>query len=239
MSEQGLSTIHDKRVLFLLNPKANDGRAKKDWQRAAGEYDVLPKEPFNVTKISDLTVFLKEQSPDIIAVIGGDGTINAVCNAIYSFAKKPLVTIFPMGHGNALAYSFGVESVEKAVDVLVRQPHPIAIDVMKTSIPGYKIGVFNISVGFDARVVHTHRNYRYIGLKSYMISGVVSMIVHPEKEMTFTIDHSVTFQATASSLMIANLPVIGENFLVSENAKANDGVLDCTLFSTKYDYFAN
>lgn len=226
-------------VLYLLNPKANDGNARNNWKNVCKKYPQLKDASIDIITIANLSSFIEKAGPEVIAIVGGDGTINSICNAIFPFRKKPLVTIFPMGTGNALASCFGVETVDKAMDVLLRRPHYVAIDLMKTNIPNYKIGVFNISVGFDARVVHTHTNYRYIGLRSYIISGIVSMIIHPEKAMTFTIDRSVTFRATASSLVIANCPVIGQNYVVAQHAKINDGILDCTLFSTKYDYFAN
>ena len=233
-----MKTAHNG-IIYLLNPKANDKNARNNWERVCKKYPEIKDASVDITTIADLSPFIEKEAPQAIAIAGGDGTINSVCNAIFPLAKKPLLAIFPMGTGNALAYCFGVETVDKAMHVLRRRPKSIAIDVMKTNIPNYKIGVFNISVGFDARVVHTHTNYRYIGLRSYLISGIVSLIVHPEKEMTVTIDKSVTFRATASSLMIANCPIIGQNYVVAENAKVNDGVLDCTLFSTKYDYFAN
>lgn len=232
-----MKTTHNG-VLYLLNPKANDGGAGGNWSKVVQKYPQL-KDSLDITKIKNLSSFIEKEAPEVIAIAGGDGTINSVTNAIFPLRKKPLLTIFPMGTGNALAYCFGVETIDKAMDVLLHHRERIAIDVMETNIPNYKIGVFNISVGFDARVVHTHTNYRYIGLRSYIISGIVSLIIHPEKEMTFTIDHEVTFRATACSLMIANCPIIGQNYVVSQEAKVNDGVLDCTLFSTKYDYFAN
>jgi diacylglycerol kinase family enzyme len=129
--------------------------------------------------------------------------------------------------------------MEKAVYVLTKKPKTITIDILKTNIPKKEIGIFNISVGFDARIIHIRDNYRYIGLLSYALSGIRGFFMHSEKEMKFTIDRLVTLNATASSLVIANCPIIGQNYVIASDAKLNDGLLDCTLFSTKYAYLTN
>lgn len=225
-------------ILYFLNPHANEGMAKKLWEKAAHKYPVLPKEPIDVTT-ADIAAIITSKNPKIIVIAGGDGTINAVCRAVRTMQRKPLLAVFPFGFGNALSYCLGVETIEKAVDVLTRQEEKITIDLMKTNIVGHDTVVFNASVGFDARIVFNRQNYRYIGLSSYLLSALRSFVFHPEKEINLIIDHKVTVNAVASSLVIANCPIIGQNYVIAQNAKLNDGLLDCTLFSTKYAYLTN
>lgn len=225
-------------ILFLFNPKANEGLAKRQWEKARKKYPVLPKEPADITT-ANLKNLIKKESPKIIAIAGGDGSINAVCNTIAHIQNPPVLTILPFGFGNALSYCFGVETIEKAMDVLLHPDKKVTIDLMKTTIKEHEIGVFNISAGFDARIVFNKQYFRYIGIGAYILSGLQSLIFHPEKDITFTIDHTVTMNAKASSLVIANCPIIGQNYIVSPNAKFNDGFLDCTLFSTRYSYIRN
>lgn len=226
-------------ILFLLNPLSNEGKAKNNWKKAAKRFPVLPKKPVEVTGESDIAKIIKESKSKIIAIAAGDGTINAVCNTVLKLQQKPVLAILPLGYGNALAYCLGVETMEKAVYVLTEKPKTITIDILKSNVPEKEIGIFNISVGFDARIIHIRDNYRYIGLRSYALSGIRGLFMHPEKEMRFTIDHSVTLNATASSLVIANCPIIGQNYVIASDAKLNDGLLDCTIFSTKYAYLTN
>ncbi|MDQ3239312.1 MAG: hypothetical protein M3P33_02195 [bacterium] len=229
----------NRRILYFINPRSNEESALKSWKRVRGKYGFLPETPVDITSIDNVEEYIRDYDPDVVAIAGGDGTINAVCRAIIKLERKPVVTIIPFGFGNALSYCFGVDTVEKAMDVLLNSQDEILVDLMKTNIPEYEVGVFNIGVGFDARIVHSRMNYRYIGVRSYFISAVRSIIAHPEKEIIITIDHNVSLRATASSLVIANTPIIGHNFVVSPDAKLNDGLLDCTLFSTKYAYLTN
>ncbi len=228
-----------KKVIYLLNPKSSDGRALESWQKAREKFHGLPEHPHLITEIANVQDFIEKERPDIIAIGGGDGTINKVCQAVLSSKTKPCLSILPLGTGNALSFCLGVETLEKAIFVLEKQPKSITIDIMHTNIPEFPLGVFNISVGFDARIVFNRVNYRYIGLKSYIFSGIRSFFGHPEREITFTIDKKVTLKATASSLVVANSPVLGQNLLISPRARLNDGLLDCTLFSTKYAYMQN
>lgn len=227
-----------KDTLFLINPKSRSSKAIKLWENARKKYPELPKKPFDVTQV-DIAELIKKKSPKIVVIAGGDGTINSVCSEVSLMKKKPVLSIIPLGLGNALSYCLGVENMDKAVDVIVHPDKKITIDLMKTNIPGHKIGVFSISAGFSARIVFQRQAYKYIGFGSYIVSGIQSFFSHPENEMTFTIDRSVTLTAKASSLIVANSPVIGLNYIVSPNARLNDGVLDCTLISTKYADITN
>src|SRR5258708_15922386 len=225
-------------ILYVINPKSNEGSAMKVWNKTRRKYPFLPSDPFDITK-ADLAETIKKCSPQVIVIAGGDGTINAVCSIVAKMQKKPLLTILPFGFGNALSYCFGVDTMEKAIAVIKKQEHTVTVDLLKTNIPNHSFGVFSVSAGFDARIVFDRQRYRYIGFRSYILSGLRSFASHLEQEITFTIDKKATLTAKASSLVIANCPVIGQNYIVSQNAKLNDGLLDCTLFSTKFTYLTN
>jgi diacylglycerol kinase family enzyme len=226
-------------ILYLLNPNSDEGRARGKWNKLVKRYSSIPKNPIEVGVNSNFEKIITEYKPRTIAIGGGDGTINAVCESLLKFKDKPLIAILPFGYGNALAHCLGVESLEKAAYVLMEKPNTVTIDLLKTNLPQKEIGVFNISVGFEARIVHFRDNFRYIGLRSYALSAVRGFFLHAEKEMRFTIDHMVSLNATASSLAIANCPIIGQNYVVAQSAKLNDGYLDCTVFSSKYAYLTN
>jgi diacylglycerol kinase family enzyme len=226
-------------ILYLFNPYSNEGNAAKVWEKLRQAHTFLPEQPVDITQIVELDTYLKKRSPKLVAICGGDGTINRVCSSVSKLKDKPLLTILPLGFGNALAYCLGVETVAKALTVLQKRERRITIDLMKTSIADHDRGVFNISVGFDARIVFNRQNFRYIGLRSYILSAVRSWIMHPEKQITFTIDRTVTLNAKASSLVVANCPVIGQNYIISSDARLDDGYLDCSVFSTKYAYLTN
>lgn len=231
--------MSNSKTLFLINPYSNAGESRIQWQHAHEQYpDMLPEHPVDITKVTNVTELIRKESPSRVVIIGGDGTINTVCQAILPLKHKPELAIIPFGFGNALAYCLGVETLQKAVHVL-QSGKPLTIDLMKTSLKNHPVGVFNISVGFDARIVHLRANNKYIGVRSYAISAIRGFIEHKKKQLTITIDDKVHLTIEASSLVIANCPIIGKNFLTSPAAALNDGLLDCTLFSSRYTYLTN
>jgi len=225
-------------TLFIFNPYANEGSAGKLWEKCLKKYPELPPKPIDITTC-DLKQLIAQKKPAFLVIAGGDGTINSVCQKIQSIAHKPILGVLPFGFGNALAYCLGVDTIEKSIEVLRLRKDTITIDAMKTNVPEAPLGLFNIGIGFDARIVHNRMNDRYIGFRSYIISAIKSLLFHPKKEITILIDHSVKVHALTSSLVIAKCPIIGRNFLISPEAKLNDGLLDCTIFSTHYTYITN
>jgi diacylglycerol kinase family enzyme len=233
-----MSMLNNDEILYVINPKSNEGNAKKLWEKARRECSFLPEYPLDITQNS-LAASIKKYHPKLIVIAGGDGTINTVCKTVFRLEKKPLLAVFPFGYGNALSYCLGVETIQKAIQVVTQQKYKVTVDLLKSNITQHPVGVFSASAGFDARIVFSRQQHKYIGFRSYILAGLRSFVAHPEQEITFTIDKKVTMTALASSLVIANCPVIGNNYIVSPNAKLNDGLLDCTLFSTKFTYITN
>lgn len=231
--------MSDRKIIYLLNPKANENHARDSWRKLQARYKILPKEPVNILDIGDLANFIQHENPSLVVAVGGDGTVNRICGALVSLEKKPDMALLPLGYGNALSYCLGVETAEKAMRV-IKNPHKkVTIDLFSTTIPEIPIGVFSMGVGFDGQIVHARMHHRYIGLRSYALAVIRSYFAHVTKRLKFTIDYNVTMTSTASALSISNAPTIGKNFVLSENAKINDGYLDCTLFSSHYAYLTN
>lgn len=227
------------KILYLINPLANENRSLKFWREGAKKHPFLPEDPIDVRSISNLEDFIKDKNPKIIVIAGGDGTINKVCQSIINLPHKPLLAVLPMGFGNALSFCLGTETLAKAVYVIKNQPAKTSIDIMTTNLKDYPIGVFNIGIGFDAKIAYSRVTKKYFGLRSYLASGIRSFFDHKPRQMTFTIDQKVTATSTANAFMIANCPILGKNMVVAPDAKLNDGFLDCTLFTTKMAYLTN
>jgi diacylglycerol kinase family enzyme len=228
-----------KNILYIYNPHSNEGRARKNWEKVTKQYPSVEKSAYDFTEIKDLSIFLGKKKPDLLVIGAGDGTINTVCEIVLQLKQKITLAIIPLGFGNAMAYCFGVETIEKAMKTILHPKKTVTIDLMRTNIPHMPIGLFTISAGFDARVVHTRMNHSYIPFRSYLLSAIPSFFSHPNRDIIFTVDHAVTLNATISSIMVANGPILGQNYLVAPAANLNDGLLDCTVFSTKYAYIRN
>src|SRR3712207_5319021 len=96
-----------KDTLFLLNPKAKHDTGAKNWKNLHKKYPQLPEHPLDITKI-DLAKIINQRDHRLIVIAGGDGAINAVSDIVSRMKKKPMLSIVPLGTGNAISYCFGV-----------------------------------------------------------------------------------------------------------------------------------
>ncbi len=231
--------VDPTKFLYLYNPLSGGGRGKALWLAAKKRYQIPDEQAKDITKVKDLAVLVAEAGVDVVVAAGGDGTINAVSQAVVECKKRPLIAVLPFGFGNALSYCFGVETMDKAFDVLQRRANAVTIDLLQTNIAGNRIGVFSVSLGYEARVVHNRAHYQYIGPHSYTVAAVKSLVEHKDRPIDVTIDRQVKLRANSSCLLISNSPTIGKNFIVAPNAKLNDLKMDCTIFSSKFAYLTN
>ncbi len=227
-----------KKRIYIFNSASNENAAEREWKRAKKYIPSLPLDPIDITKVPNLKELILEAKPEEIIIGGGDGTIHLVAQAILDMKHKPILGIIPLGFGNALAYCLEVDTLQKAAKALTSKKTK-TIDVFTTTIPEYPLGILTMGVGFDARIVYSRMHHRYIGLRSYILSAMRSILEHHNNTISITIDKKVTISGLASTLAITNAPIIGRNYVIAEHAKLDDGLLDGILFSSHYAYLAN
>lgn len=235
-----LTTINNRRILFLINPKSNDGHSLRYWRQITRHFPEL-KESLKVTA-SDIKLLklIKDNQPKYVAVAAGDGTINYIVRRLLKIKNhRPILSIIPLGYGNALAYNLGFDSAYSALDALINQNHFQKIDIIKTNNRHHPVCLFNISIGYDAQIVRYTQKTRYIGLKSYLISAIRSFFDYVPKTLRITVDNNTILESETESLVVANAPYIGQSFLISPTASLTNGQLDCVLFPSKYAYLTN
>ncbi len=90
----------------------------------------------------------------VIAVAGGDGTINEVVNGLAGRADAPAVGIVPLGTANVLAHELGLGSSAAAVAQTMVSGHALLVQPGE-AINGAGTRCFSLmaGAGFDAKVV--------------------------------------------------------------------------------------
>lgn len=228
-------------TLYLFNSLSNGGRSIKSWDSLRLTHTFLPETPHDVTKISNLSKFLKERSPKFVVVAGGDGTVNSVASVIMKLADKPTIAVLPIGFGNALSYNLGVDDLDKSLEVITSKRRTLSLDVIKTNIEKLPYGLFAVSIGFDAHVVldKDSKFLKRINPYSYILSAISVFVKHKPKSLKVVVDEKFEIETLAASILVANGPIIGKNIFISENAQFNDGLLNCTIFMSKSSYLKN
>ena len=225
----------DKTCLICHRKSANEPYVKEAVKAVRKEgIDLRVLVPFNKAEKPRVVREALERGAERVIAGGGDGTINAVANALVGNGKtRPTAElgVFPLGTANDFARGLGLPS-ENLVECLriacTRESRPIDVGVMN------KRFFINVaSAGFGAEITATTpiNLKKALGGGAYTLMGMVKalqltpyrgqLIVPGEKP----IDGSMLFMA------VGNNHFAGGGFDVAPNAKLDDGLLDLTAIS--------
>lgn len=157
-------------------------------------------------------------------IVGGDGTLNYFINK-YRQIKIPLV-IFKGGTGNDFAWQLygGMNTEEQVQHVLTVNAQPV-----DAALCNDKLFINSVGIGFDGEVLRSMGAIRRMGGHIGYLWVVIKKIFR-FKEFEFTI--SIGDKKISGKFLlvnIANAARTGGGFLISPQAKINDGVLNLVL----------
>ena len=114
----------NRRILLIANPAAAAGRASRLWNRLFVDLEARKlKADHVITEGPGHAISLAREASrnyDVIAAVGGDGTVNEVASGILLAGKtKTALAIIPFGTGNDAAHLLGIRSTEDAANALV------------------------------------------------------------------------------------------------------------------------
>lgn len=162
-------------------------------------------------------------SADIVAAVGGDGTVNEVGRALID--TETALAIIPVGSGNGLARHLGIPvGLIKAIKAL-NHSHTIVIDTAKINNETF-LGVAGI--GFDAHIAHQFARFGKRGFFSYCQVALREFSLYEPKSYLITIDGKQIIRK-AFVLTFANSSQYGNDFIIAPKAKISDGYLDLVL----------
>ena len=164
------------RVTIIANPAAGGGRACRRIRRALGRWNRPDWEPtLLLTRdrlhAGALALGLLDDPPDLLAVCGGDGTINEVVSCLPSPPPFPLA-ILPGGTANVMARELGlpldpVRALGVALDLRVRR-----VDLGELRRGSDRRFLFVAGIGFDACAVARMRPRlkSVMGIGAYVVA---------------------------------------------------------------------
>ncbi len=219
------------KLAIIANPVAGGGRAYKAlqsyvsrWPHPAWEVEIL------TTRARNDAGLLAEQllcnPPDLLAVCGGDGTVNEVATRV---PRPPFpIAILPAGTANVLARELGLPlNATKALDIaLKRVARRIDLGVLRA--PSARRFLFVAGIGFDAFVVSQVRpklKARF-GMAAYAVAILECLKRYSFPEFRVDVGGR-TFAAT--SCLACNAKHYGGGLLFCPDADMGDGLLDILI----------
>lgn len=176
-----------------------------------------------------------KRDPDLICVMGGDGTVRAVA----SVARGTGVPfgLLPSGTGNLLARNLGIplDSVEEALEIaLLGQDHAIDVGLATFDDGEERVFVVMSGVGLDAEIMaHTdNRLKKRIGWGAYVVAGGQEMF-NESFGATLSVDGKI--QPVRQSLMVlaCNCSSVMANVELATGALLDDERLELVVLHPK------
>jgi diacylglycerol kinase (ATP) len=216
------------KLAIIANPISGGGRAYRFIQRYVSRWphqdwqvDVLTTRGPN--HAGSLAQELLGNPPDLLAVCGGDGTLNEVASQV---PTPPFpVAIIPAGTANVVARELAVPlDTARALQVALRGAEK-RVDLGELCPGPRRRFLFVAGIGFDAYVVASVRRdlKARIGMAAYAAAIVSCLRSYdfPEFEVVAS-DQSFV----ATSCLVSNARSYGGGLLFSPDADMSDGELD-------------
>ncbi|MCC2113650.1 MAG: YegS/Rv2252/BmrU family lipid kinase [Hyphomicrobiales bacterium] len=164
----------------------------------------------------------------LLAVAGGDGTINEVMNGLAAANVKrlPAVGLIPCGTANVVAREIGLQiEADRIADTLLRgRPLPIY-----PGLANGRVFLFSAGAGFDAQAVSAvdPRLKRLIGAGAYLWSALGRIVAGAPDEFSVRLDGAVR---QANSVVVAKGRHYAGGYVIAPKARLDGDRFEVCLF---------
>lgn len=225
------------RYLVLVNPAAGRGRAPARAARLGAALEALGERVLTYTsrRPGDAGAHAARQAAgatDRLVVVGGDGTLREVIEALGGRAPWP-IGLLPQGTANVVGRELGMHGVapeEAARRLVAARERPV--DLLRVNRAGAppSFALANVGAGLDGAVVHRIARLRAGGAGGYArwIGPIwTTLRREPPARLLVTVDERVTW--LAAGVVVQNARNYGGLFALAADAALDSGALDVML----------
>ncbi|TWU02006.1 diacylglycerol/lipid kinase family protein [Neorhodopirellula pilleata] len=168
-----------------------------------------------------------------VIAAGGDGTVNAVVNAMMKIdiASRPNLAVIPLGTANDFAGTLGISDEINLAVAEMRHSEPIRMDVVKVFAENYQRWFANVAAGGNCVRVSeemTDEIKQRWGALSY-VRGAISVLADMNSyRVRIDIDGD-QIEMDSWAILIANGRTNAGRIEVAPLASTDDGLLDVVL----------
>lgn len=222
------------RVIMLVNPAAGKGRAIAVGDAAAAAMRELGAEVSvvsggSVDETRALAAAAVAKRPDVLAVVGGDGTLASILEQV--IGSDVPIALVPAGTGNDLARALGLDcgtpaAIAKAVEIALRgEAH--AIDLGEATCPDGRRKFLTVTAtGFDAQVSDLTNRLRWPkGPLRYYLALIIELVRLRPLPFTVRVDGELS-AGPGILVAVGNTRCYGGGMPICPEADPSDGLFE-------------
>lgn len=224
--------MNRKKVLVLINPNSGKKNSKESVLDALNVFSAnnYQMEIYLSQKPMDVTRYIEENGErfDVVAVFGGDGTLNEATNGLMKLKHKPVISYFPTGTMNDFGTNFGLTNDMKQCANIACAGNIESFDVGKMN-----SRYFNYVAGFGAFCNVSYETKqelkKQIGNLAYIIKAIHEIPnLHPY-HVKMNLDSKVFGKNLMFGLIINGNRVAGFEMVEQADNTFKDGLFDIIL----------
>ena len=224
--------MNRKKVLVLINPNWGKKNSKESVLDALNVFSAnnYQMEIYLSQKPMDVTRYIEENGErfDVVAVFGGDGTLNEATNGLMKLKHKPVISYFPTGTMNDFGTNFGLTNDMKQCANIACAGHIESFDVGKMN-----SRYFNYVAGFGAFCNVSYETKqelkKQIGNLAYIIKAIHEIPnLHPY-HVKMNLDGKILEKDLMFGLIINGNRVAGFEMVEQADNTFKDGLFDIIL----------
>ena len=217
------------KIRFIVNPISGTGKYKNLEKVLESELDtVLFQYDICYTKApkhaNQLAQEAKEQGVDIVAAVGGDGTMNECAQALVN--SNTALAVIPCGSGNGFAFHFGMH---KQLKKAIRQLNLSGFKTIDTCTANGHFFCNVSGIGYDAHIAHLFAQENKRGFSNYM-RLILREFRYPSRKYTLHYNGQEK-EVNAFVISWANATQFGNNAVISPQSEIDDNLLDICVLS--------
>lgn len=231
------------RVALIVNPTAGSGSAgrvapavQRALERRGAEVTLCPTTgPGDAARLAGEC---RVRGVDCTVVVGGDGTLNEVCQAYLDARGEPLpgppLGVVPSGTGGDFRKTLELDAdLERSVErLMTSEPRPFDLGILQaTGHDGRPVtrAFLNIASfglgGLTDRVVN--EGPKWLGGKSAFFLGTVrALVAYRNAAVRVKVDDRVWLESPVVNVALANGRYFGGGMQIAPEADPTDGLLD-------------
>ena len=231
-------------MFLVVNPRSGRRFVQKNWDRieenlkrrlgSSFRYE-FTEGPNHATEIARRML---REGFEIVAAVGGDGTINETVNGFFDAGKpvnpEAILGIVAAGTGSDLARTLSLpEDLELAVQMLTRRNvrmSDVGIAEFATTageiLTRYFINIANFGLVGDVMKRVNRSSKPFGGNFTYQWSTIVSLASHGSRKISVRIEDGEPAESSILNFIVANGAYFGSGMKCAPDARIDDGLFD-------------